>query len=101
MRRFSLFVMVALVAALAAATLSQAAVYMKQVTHTDAIQMMGQVQPEKLDTAVMWYSGRATTAQSPLPGSRSSSTIAVAIAASLHSEAVKDNIYEKRGLIWL
>jgi phage terminase large subunit-like protein len=25
----------------------------------------------------------------------------VAIAASLHSEAVKDNIYEKRGLIWL
>jgi hypothetical protein len=28
--------------------------YMKQVSHTDAIEMMGQTQPERFDTTIMW-----------------------------------------------
>ena len=57
MKRFSLIVVTALLVALVAGVSVQAAVYMKQVTHTDAVQMMGQTQPESYDTAVMWYEG--------------------------------------------
>lgn len=56
MKSKSLILIVALAVFAVFANGASAEVYMKQVTHTAAMQMMGSSQPERFDTTRMWYS---------------------------------------------